>query len=158
MNDDLPPVADIRLATEGDADTVLKMMEAFNVFESIAFTPERLARGYRELMAHPEWGVVLLAEVGGVPAGYAVFAYGFDFEYGGRDAFLCELFVSERWRRIGVGRALLDAAEAFGREHGVSAVHLIVRRENTSAQLLYRRRGFQFDPRMLMTKSLAPTE
>jgi ribosomal protein S18 acetylase RimI-like enzyme len=153
-DDATPSLADVRLATADDADAVLRMMEVFNQHEGIAFTPPRLRDGYAELLAHPEWGALLLAEVGGVPSGYAVLGYGFDFEYGGRDAFLCELFVVERHRGKGIGRTLLASAEAHARSHGVRALHLIVRQENASAQILYRRSGFTFDPRLLMSKGL----
>ncbi len=132
-------------------------MEVFNALEEIAFTREGLERGYAQLLAHPEWGAILFAEVGGVPAGYAVIAYGFDFEFGGRDAFMCELFVAERYRNLGIGKQLMAAVEAHARSNGVHALHLIVRRENGAAQILYRRNGYTFDPRLLMTKPSAPS-
>lgn len=147
-------VADIRLATPDDKAAILRMMVAFNAFESIPFTVERGAVAFDELLAHPDWGVIHLAEVAGKPAGYTVLAYGFDFEFGGRDAFICELWVDDRERRMGVGTALLAATEAYAKAHAVGALHLIVRRENARAQVIYRRDGFQFDPRLLMTKSL----
>lgn len=154
MSDDTDSIADIRSATLDDADAVVRMMEVFNAHESIAYTSEGLHQSYRDLMAHPEWGALLLAEVGGVPAGYAVTSYGFDFEYRGRDAFLNELFVVDRYRTRGIGKALLRAVEAHCRAAGVKALHLIVRSDNASAQILYRRNGFTFDPRLLMSKPL----
>lgn len=132
----------------------MRMMEPFNVAEGIAFTSERLRESYATLCAHPEWGAMFIAEVGGVPAGYAVLTYGFDFEFGGREAFLTELFVTDRYRNIGVGKTLIARIEAFAVESGVKALHLIVRRENGRAQILYRRSGFNFDSRLLMTKPL----
>jgi len=140
--------------TSEDVEPVMRMMEAFNVFESIAFTPERLRESFAALIDHPEWGAMFIAEVGGVPAGYAVIAYSFDFEYGGRDAFLTELFVVDRYRNIGVGRALMARIEAFAQQVGVKALHLIVRPDNGRAQVMYRRNGFTFDPRLLMTRAL----
>lgn len=154
MSDTPDSIAEIRPATADDADAVMRMMATFNTHESIAFSIEGLARSYGELLAHPEQGVILLAEVGGVPAGYAVVSYGFDFEYGGRDAFLCELFVVERYRNKSVGRSLLGAVETHCQGAGVKALHLIVRSDNASAQILYRRNGFTFDPRLLMSKPL----
>ena len=68
MSDD-ETIADIRLATAADAEAILKLMEAFNTHEEIAFTRERLAASYDELLAHPEWGALFFAEVGGFPAG-----------------------------------------------------------------------------------------
>jgi len=146
--------ADIRIATVEDGESILRMMEVFNTHEESAFTREGLAKNFALLLANPAWGAIFFAEVGGVPAGYAVLSYGFDFEFGGRDAFLCELFVAERQRNRGVGKALMAFAEAHARANGVKTLHLIVRRENSSAQILYRRDGFTFDPRLLMNKPL----
>ena len=84
VSEPIESIADIRIATHEDADAILRMMVRFNVHESIDYSEERLAAGFAQLLAHPEWGAVLLAEVGGVPAGYAVVAYGFDFEYRSR--------------------------------------------------------------------------
>jgi GNAT superfamily N-acetyltransferase len=154
VSEAIESIADIRTATHDDADSVVRMMVAFNLYESIDYSEERLAAVFAELVAHPEWGAVLMAEVGGVPAGYAVLAYGFDFEYGGRDIFLNELFVNERFRGRGVGKAILLAVETHARNGGAKASHLIVRQDNASAQVLYRRNNYQFDPRMLMSKTL----
>lgn len=148
------PIADIRRATAEDVPAILRMMEIFNGEELIAFTPEKLEHGLGALLAHPEFGFVLIGEIGGIPAGYALLAFGFDIEYGGRDAFLNELFVVPRHRSRGVGNELLRAATASARAEGCHAVHLIVRPENPGAQRLYRRDGFRFDPRMFMTKVL----
>ena len=149
------PIADIRRATADDVPAILRMMEGFNGEELIEFTPEKLGRGLGELFAHPEYGFVLIAEIGGIPAGYAVLAYGFDIEYGGRDVFLNELYIQPRHRRRGVGNELLRAATASVQADGCHAMHLIVRPENPGAQRLYRRDGFSFDPRMFMTKTLS---
>lgn len=147
-------IAAIRPATSDDAPAILRMMEAFNVYEEIAFTREGLAKSFAALMAHPEWGGIFFAEVGGIPAGYAVYAYSFDFEYAGRDAFLCELFVTERHRQKRIGQTLLATVESHVKANDARAMHLIVRRENATAQVLYRRNGFRFDPRLLMSKPL----
>lgn len=146
--------ADIRPVTAEDVEAIMRMMETFNAFEGIAFTPERLRESFATLLAHPEWGSMFIAEVGGVPAGYGIITYGFDFEYGGRDAFMTELFVAERFRNIGVGRALMAHIEAFAKTSGVRALHLIVRPDNGRAQVVYRHNGFTFDPRLLMNKPL----
>lgn len=143
-----------RRATASDVDAVLPMMEVFNVEEHIAFTRDKGRRALGELVRHPEWGFVLLAEVDAELVGYALVAYGFDIEYGGRDAFLCELFVARDHRGKGLGRALLEVAEAAAKDADVAALHLIVRHENHRAKGLYERSGFVVDPRALMTKPL----
>ncbi|MFO0746730.1 MAG: GNAT family N-acetyltransferase [Myxococcota bacterium] len=143
-----------RRATHADIPHIVPMMTTFNDEELIEFTPEKGASGLDALLHNPGWGFVLVAGEDDALTGYALIAYGFDIEFGGRDAFLCELFVAEPYRGTGLGRALLEAAEAQAKDHGVNALHLIVRQENARARGLYERRGFIVDPRLLMTKSL----
>jgi ribosomal protein S18 acetylase RimI-like enzyme len=92
--------------------------------------------------------------VGGV-LGYAIVTYGYDLEFGGRDAFLTDLCVAPQWRRRGVATALLRAAVARARQGRAAALHLGVRPENRAAIRLYERAGFENAPRNLMTKLLA---
>jgi len=143
-----------RRASPSDIAAILPMMEVFNAEERIAFTLEKGRRGLEQLLAHPEWGFVQLAEVDDDVVGYALVAYGFDIEYGGRDAFLCELFVARDYRGKHLGQALLEVSEAAARDGDARALHLIVRNENVRAKNLYTKVGFEVDPRALMTKAL----
>lgn len=52
------------------------------------------------------------------------------------------MMVAERWRRQGVGRALMDAALAWARQAGMHKVSLEVWPHNHAARELYRRMGF----------------
>lgn len=156
MTEPTESIADIRAATADDEETVARMMAAFNAHEGLEHSGDHVSRAFEALREHPDWGAVLLAELGGVPAGYAVIGYSFDFEFGGRDAFLCELFVVDRFRSRGIGKALLEVAQDTARQGGAAALHLVVRPDNAAAQILYRRDGFGFDPRLLMSKPLDP--
>ena len=55
---------------------------------------------------------------------------------------LLNLTVDPVWQGRGLGGALLDAVEDHGRDRGLLALWLEVRRSNERAQALYRRRGF----------------
>ena len=50
--------------------------------------------------------------------------------------------VAREWRRQGVGAALLEAAIAWAREHGLHKLSLSVFPHNTAAIALYRKFGF----------------
>ena len=84
--------------------------------------------------------VVLLASVGKVPAGSAMYS-----EYGATDPGDCSLFgmwVDPGFRQVGVGRALVDAVVAQARTAGRRRVVLHVVADNTAALRLYEREGF----------------
>jgi ribosomal protein S18 acetylase RimI-like enzyme len=50
--------------------------------------------------------------------------------------------VRENWRRRGVGAALMDAAEQWGREQGCEGARLQTGEGNRAAQAFYRARGY----------------
>lgn len=143
-----------RSATEADLASILTMMQDFNAIEAIPFDRARFAPRVRELIASPQVGGLLVFTVDGAPAGYAIVTWGWDLEWGGRDAFLTEIYVAGERRRQGVGRRGLAAAQAFARANGAHALHLAVRHDNAPARALYDAEGFAAQPRLIMTKLL----
>ena len=113
---------------------------------------------FATLVRDPALGRVWIVEVDESAVGYAALTLGWSLEYGGRDAFVDDLYVAPLHRGRGRGGAALAAVEAAARELGVRSLHLEVERGNVRAQELYRRRGFADNERRLMTKRLdAPT-
>lgn len=91
-------------------------------------------------------GGVLVAEVDGEVAGYATVLAKVqsgeiedgDFEYG----LISDLVVASRFRRQGIGRALLQAAEQHARAKRVKWLRIGVLAANQSADELYDSMGF----------------
>jgi ribosomal protein S18 acetylase RimI-like enzyme len=137
-----------------DLAAILEMMEDFNAEESIAFDRAVFQPRLERLVGDPGLGRVLVFEVDGNPSGYAIVTWGYDLEYGGRDAFLTELYVRPDRRGRGIGRLALAAAEEAARSGGAHALHLLVRHENAEALRLYGRAGYRTEPRAVMTKDL----
>jgi len=144
----------IRKATPDDLGAILPMMEAFNAFERIPWTRAAGEAPLRTLLSDASLGIVGLVEEGAMPLGYFVVTFGYDLEWNGRDAFLTELFVVAEARGRGIGRIALERAESLAREHGVIALHLMVRLENENAHRLYLLAGYASPPRVLLTKLL----
>jgi diamine N-acetyltransferase len=84
--------------------------------------------------------------------GFLVRAFAFSFEFGGRNAFIDELYVVPEYRRRGIGWRALQFAVRTARQGGVSALHLEVSPKNLAALELYRRAEFLDHDRYLMTK------
>jgi ribosomal protein S18 acetylase RimI-like enzyme len=147
-----------RPASSADLPTLLTMMEDFNAIEAIVFDREAFAPRVRELLSSPQLGGILVFTVDDAAAGYAVVTWGWDLEFGGRDAFLTEIYVAAAYRRQGVGRAGLAAAQAFARAGGAHALHLLVRHDNAPARALYDAAGFAAQPRLVMTRLLPDSE
>jgi ribosomal protein S18 acetylase RimI-like enzyme len=145
---------DARPATDADLPILLSMMQDFNAIEAIAFDRETFAPRLRALLADAGLGGVLVFDVDGAPAGYAIVTWGYDLEFGGRDAFLTELYVVAARRGQGLGRQALAAAERFAQAGGAHALHLLVRHDNAPARALYDGAGFAAQPRLVMSKLL----
>lgn len=145
---------DIREATLADTPALLELMRPFNEHEAIQWDRERTERAVRPLLEANDLGFLLVADRGAGLLGYVVVTFNYDLEWGGRDAFVTELWVVPEARQAGWGRALLRAAEVRARTHEVLALHLVVRPENEVARRLYAEAGFEPVPRIMLTKAL----
>ena len=143
-----------RRATDADLSSLLTMMEDFNAIEAIAFDRASFAPRLERLIGDVALGGALVCTIDGAAVGYALVTWGYDLEFGGRDAFLTELYLVPGARGRGIGRQALAAAEAFARANGAHALHLLVRHDNTPARALYEGTGFVTQPRLVMTKRL----
>jgi ribosomal protein S18 acetylase RimI-like enzyme len=143
-----------RPATTGDLDALVQMMRAFYAHEGIGFDPDVARPAMRGLLEDGTRGRAWLVVDSEGPAGYVVLTLGWSLEYGGRDAFLDEIFLAERLRGRRLGERAIDLALEACRALGVRALHLEVERANARAQSLYRRLGFADHDRYLMTKWL----
>jgi ribosomal protein S18 acetylase RimI-like enzyme len=116
-------------------------------------TDAALSASLARLLASPEVGGAWLVERGGAVIGYAIVTYGYDLEYGGRDAVLTELWIDAGPRRRRRHRRAAAALEPHLVAAGVGALHLQVRPDNP-ARHLYDRAGFVASPRIVMTRKL----
>jgi GNAT superfamily N-acetyltransferase len=85
--------------------------------------------------------------------GYLVLSFDFSLEYGGKNAWIDELFVQREFRGKGVGSKALDFAVQIAREYGARVLHVEVNRGNPAIDL-YRRSGFEDHDRYLLSKWL----
>jgi ribosomal protein S18 acetylase RimI-like enzyme len=111
-------------------------------------SPSAFGSTYDQAAAHdePVWkqrlthNVVLLARVGPAPAGSAMYSV-----FGTTDPGDCALYgmwVDPRYRRGGVGRALVRAVVEHAQAEGRRRVVLDVVADNNGARTLYEREGF----------------
>ncbi|MET0626196.1 MAG: GNAT family N-acetyltransferase [Pyrinomonadaceae bacterium] len=143
-----------RIAEAADADALLTMMRELNEHEGMAFDEPKARAALAQLFADERFGVAHLMLSGGETAGYLVITFGFSIEFGGRDAFVDELFIKDEFRGRGIGKAALARAEEVCRARGIRALHLEVERANERAQTLYRKSGYLDHDRYLLTKWL----
>lgn len=140
----MSPVS-IRLAGLAELDTLARL---FNAYRQFYEQPDDLALARRFLEERLQRGesVVLLAEgAGGQGLGFCQLYPSFCSVEAQPIFSLYDLFVTPAARRLGVGRALLRAAEGLALERGVARLDLTTARSNARAQALYESEGWVLD-------------
>lgn len=142
----------IRLATDQDAQALLQLNDAFN-----GAGESNLERVQQCLKGNPQ-ETVALAFVAGRPAGFLCgqllrsMCYSVDYVE------LTELYVAEKFRRMGVATRLMAFLEQHYRDRGIQAFQLLTEADNHRAQALYRSLGFRQTAEIFMRKRPMPNE
>lgn len=142
-------------ATPSDVDTILPVIKDFYSFLNLKYL-DTVAPAVTTLLSDQQLGHIWLikAEQSGEIAGYMIATYGFDIEFGGRYAFITDLYLKDNYRGAGIGRKALDVICEQSRKSGAGAVNLEVKHGNDRALRLYESFGFELHKKVLMTKLL----
>lgn len=135
----------IRPALPADARLVAPLFDAYRQFYGKPAEPDVAVRFVSERLANADSAIFLALGDDGEPLGFTQLYPSFSSVSAGRVYILNDLFVAPQGRGKGIGRALLDAAAAFGREKGALRLALSTARTNTTAQGLYQSHGWVRD-------------
>ena len=140
--------------TDNDETEVLEMMAAFNKMEGYAFDPMGREKNVLEFTSNESLGRFYMIKRQQQTIGYLVLAFGFSFEYKGRDAFIDEFYIKPTYRNKGIGKTTLDFVASESKKLGIQALHLEVEPHNIQANKLYLSKGYRSNDRKLMTKKI----
>jgi GNAT superfamily N-acetyltransferase len=144
-----------RPVTHAEIELLLQFVREYYEFDLLLFD-ERIARTALEnFIEDSTFGCIWWISADTEVIGYLVLTLGYSIEYGGRDAFIDEVYIRAGYRGQGIGRQAMAFAETQCRTLGVRALHLEVERDNTTAHVLYRKVGFVDHDRYLMTKRIS---
>ena len=129
-------------------------MREFYAETKTPFNADKMASAFDGILKDENIGRVWIIQRAGLTVGYAVLTVGFSMEYGGRDAFIDDLFIKKEHRGSGLGRTMMETILIECRNRDVRAIHLEVGRNNIVAKELYRRFGFRDNDRQLLTLRL----
>ena len=96
--------------------------------------------GYLERYFKNTGDMILLAEDGDIPVGFLSVQI---HDGPPRYIYLDDFSVTESYRGMWIGTAMMDRAEAYADKKGISAIVLHVERSNRRATALYSRRGYR---------------
>jgi GNAT superfamily N-acetyltransferase len=143
-----------RPAGPGDLPCLVEMMREFYAEADYALETEWAERSFRALLGDPALGAVFIVFAEGEPRGYAVLTFRHSMEFGGRDAFIDDLFVRKASRRQGLGRAVVGSLVGACGRLGILALHVETSGENRAAVALYESFGMRDRKRLLLTARL----
>lgn len=132
----------IRAATVDDVPQILAFIGELAEFEELAHEAVATEGLLGEQLFGPSPGAeVVMAEVNGAPAGFALFFHTFSTFLGRRGLYLEDLFVRPAFRGCGVGRALMVHLAGIAQARGCGRFEWSVLDWNADAIRFYRSLG-----------------
>ena len=143
-----------RLANQADIETLMEYIRQFYAIDNYDFE-ESVARPVLEKIVHdPSLGRVWMIYLGEEAIGYIVITFGYSLEYGGRDAFIDELYIEDSYRNQGLGAKAMEFVLGACPGLDIHALHLEVEHTNIAGQKLYRKFDFEGHNRYLLTRKI----
>lgn len=139
-----------REAQKSDVDAITLMMGAFYAIDQYPFDGELATEMLHTFIEDQHLGKLWLIYADGVLAGYIIITFIFSFEYGGKIAFVDELFISSDFRSQGIGRDAIDFVKREADKLMLKVLYLEIESHNTTAQKLYIAANFESHNRSLM--------
>jgi ribosomal protein S18 acetylase RimI-like enzyme len=137
-----------------DIDQLLVLIHDFYQHFDYPYTESEKRLTLEDLFERPTAGQIYLIQKDHTIVGYVFLSFYFSIEFGGRTAFIDELFVLPGDRGQGIGSKVIDLVEQECLALKLKAIHLESERTNEGATALYSRLGFVDYDRRLMTKKL----
>ncbi len=141
------PHSRLSLATPDDIEPIVAMLGAQFKEHNIPAPDESTRAGALAILENDERGFILTLYEGSELLGIGCVAFTWTLEWGGKSAWLDELYVVPERRSQGLGRLLLQGCTAEARARGCAAIDLEVVHGHERASHLYEREGFTTHPR-----------
>lgn len=135
-----------------DIDQLLALIQEFYQHFGYSYNEADKRRTLEDLFQPPIAGRIWLIQREQKIIGYVFLSFYFSLEFGGRTAFIDELFILPSDRGQGVGSQAIKLVEQKCRDWNFKAIHLESERANEGATKLYLKLGFVDYDRRLLTK------
>ncbi len=137
-----PPLLSVRPATADDVPLIRALIAELAEYERLADAAVATDEGLRaQLFGAQPAAEVLVGEVDGQPAGFALFFHNFSTFLGKRGLYLEDLFVRPAFRGAGLGKALMAALARIAVARDCGRFEWSVLDWNAPAIAFYRRLG-----------------
>ena len=133
-----------------DISTITQMMQDFYAIDNYPMDVEVAKNLFQEFISNEHLGKSWLIYSENEIVGYIILTFIFSFEYGGKIAFVDELFIKETARGKGIGKEAIQFIQAEVPKLSLKLLYLEVEPHNENAQKLYLAHDFEFHNRKLM--------
>ena len=133
-----------------DISIITQMMEDFYAIDNYPMDVEVAKNLFHEFITHEHLGKSWLIYSENEIVGYIILTFIFSFEYGGKIAFVDELFIKETERGKGFGKEAIQFIQREVPKLSLKLLYLEVEPHNENAQKLYLAHDFELHNRKLM--------
>ena len=133
-----------------DIEIITLMMQEFYAIDNYPMNVEVAKTLFQEFITNEHLGKSWLIYSENEIVGYIILTFIFSFEYGGKIAFVDELFIKETARGKGFGKEAIQFIQREVPKLSLKLLYLEVEPHNENAQKLYLAHDFEFHNRKLM--------
>ena len=133
-----------------DISTITQMMQDFYAIDNYPMDVEVAKNLFQEFISNEHLGKSWLIYTENGIVGYIILTFIFSFEYGGKIAFVDELFIKETARGKGIGKEAIQFIRKEVPKLSLKLLYLEVEPHNENAQKLYLAHDFVIHNRKLM--------
>ena len=133
-----------------DISIITKMMQDFYAIDNYPMDVEVDKKLFQEFISNEHLGKSWLMYSENEIVGYIILTFIFSFEYGGKIAFVDELFIQETARGKGFGKEAIQFIQQEVPKLSLKLLYLEVEPHNENAQKLYLAHDFELHNRKLM--------
>ena len=133
-----------------DIEVITQMMQDFYAIDNYPMDVEVAKKLFQEFISNEHLGKSWLIYSENEIAGYIILTFIFSFEYGGKIAFVDELFIKETARGKGIGKEAIQFIQREVPKLSLKLLYLEVEPHNENAQKLYLAHDFVIHNRKLM--------
>ena len=133
-----------------DIEIITQMMQDFYAIDNYPMDIEVTKNLFQEFISNDHLGKSWLIYSESEIVGYIILTFIFSFEYGGKIAFVDELFIKETARGKGFGKEAIQFIQREVPKLSLKLLYLEVEPHNENAQKLYLAHDFVIHNRKLM--------
>ena len=133
-----------------DIEVITQMMQDFYAIDNYPMDVEVAKKLFQEFISNEHLGKSWLIYTENEIVGYIILTFIFSFEYGGKIAFVDELFIKETARGRGIGKEAIQFIQREVPKLSLKLLYLEVEPHNENAQKLYLAHDFVIHNRKLM--------